>query len=153
MTHPAQPALLAAALLAIGLAAHAESKIPCSAVPAAVLAQAKTEGQGAIIRSCVKEKENGKLTYEVETLKGHKSRDMIFDPSGNLVEVEQEVTGESLPAAVSGAMAQAANGGKIGKIESVTRHGAIASYETTITRNGKRNEVAFSPEGTPVKPD
>jgi hypothetical protein len=35
----------------------------------------------------------------------------------------------------------------------VTRDGAIASYETTITSNGQRREVAFNPQGAPVKAD
>jgi hypothetical protein len=35
----------------------------------------------------------------------------------------------------------------------VTRGGTIASYETTITNKGRRSEVAFSPDGTPIKAD
>jgi hypothetical protein len=133
--------------------AQAESHVSCNTLPAAVLSQVKTEAGDATIRGCVKDKENGKLTYEVETLKDGRSRDIEFDASGSVLEVEQEVTGSSVPAAVSDAIATAAKGGKVGKIESVTRGGAIASYETTITRQGQRHEVAFSPQGAPVKAD
>jgi hypothetical protein len=133
--------------------AYAESHVPCNTLPAAVLQHAKLETGDATVRGCVKDRENGKLTYEVETLKDGKSRDITLDVSGTVLEVEQEVAVSSLPPAVSDAIAKAAHRGKIGKVESVTRNGAIASYETTITSNGERREVAFSPQGAPVKAD
>jgi hypothetical protein len=126
---------------------------PCKTLPAAVLYQAKVEAGDATIRGCVQDKEDGKLTYEVETLKDGRSRDILFDASGTVLEVEQEVAAGSLPPAVSDAIARAANGSKVGKVESVTRGGVIASYETTIMKKGRRQEIAFSPQGTPVKAD
>ncbi len=140
-------------IAAAATTAQAESHVSCNTLPAAVLSQVKTEAGDATIRGCVKDKENGKLIYEVETLKDGRSRDIEFDGSGSVLEVEQEVTASSVPAAVSDAIATAAKGGKVGKIESVTRGGSIASYETTITRQGQRREVAFSPQGAPVKAD
>jgi hypothetical protein len=144
-------AFLAGIAAAAAIPARAESRVPCDTLPAHVLSRAKSEAGDATIHGCVKDKENGKVTYEVETLKDGKSRDFVLDASGSVIEVEQEATVSSLPAAVSDAIA--AQGGKVGKVESVTRGGAIASYETTIARNGQRREVAFSPEGTPVKAD
>jgi hypothetical protein len=134
-------------------AASAESRVACNTLPAAVLNQAKSEARDATIRGCVKDKENGKLIYEVETLKDGRSRDIELDASGAVLEVEQEVAASTLPAAVSDAIVRTANGGTVGKIESVTRKGTIASYETTIMKNGHRREVAFSPQGAPVKAD
>ena len=133
--------------------AYAESHVPCNTLPAAVLQHAKLEAGDATVRGCVKARENGKLTYEVETLKDGKSKDITLDVSGTVLEVEQEVATSSLPPAVSDAIAKAAHSRKIGKVESVTRQGAIASYETTITSNGQRREVAFTPQGAPVKAD
>jgi threonine dehydrogenase-like Zn-dependent dehydrogenase len=158
MSHPSLlrvlPIPLLALLAAAGvLSAHAESHVPCHTLPDAVLSHAKAEAEGATIRGCVKEKENGKLTYEVETVKDGRDRDILLDASGTVLEVEQEVTPDSLPAAVADAIAKAAHGGKVGMIESVTRGDAIASYETTITSKGHRREVAFSPQGAPVKAD
>jgi len=156
MSRPLPPAFLAIAFSASMIAAataYAESHVPCSTLPAAVLQHAKLEAGHATVRGCVKDRENGKLTYEVETLKDGKSKDITLDVSGTVLEVEQEVAISSLPPAVSDAIAKAAHSGKIGKVESVTREGAIASYETTITSNGERREVAFSPQGAPVKAD
>ncbi|HEY3989316.1 MAG TPA: PepSY domain-containing protein [Acidobacteriaceae bacterium] len=141
------------AVLIAATSTVAESHVPCDRLPPAVLHQAKLEAGDATIRGCVKDRENGKLTYEVETLKDGKSRDIALDASGRVLEVEQEVAGSSLPQPVSDAIAKAAKGGKVGKIESVTRGGVIASYETTIVTEGKRQELAFNPQGAPVKAD
>jgi hypothetical protein len=114
------PIPLLALLAAAGvLSAHAESHVPCHTLPDAVLshAHAKAEAEGVTIRGCVKEKENGKLTYEVETVKDGRSRDILLDASGAVLEVEQKVTTDSVPAAVADAIAKAADGGKVGMIE------------------------------------
>lgn len=155
MRHTWTTALLATliATAAQMTAAQAETHVPCKTLPAAVLHQAKAEAGDATIRGCVKDNEDGKLTYEVETLKNGKSRDILFDDSGKVLEVEQEVAAGTLPAAVSEAIARAAHGAKVGKVESVTRGGVIASYETTIVKKGRRQEIAFSPQGDPVKAD
>jgi hypothetical protein len=154
MSHTRTATLLATLIAATAhVAALAETHVPCNTLPAAVLHQAKIEAGDATIRGCVKDKENGKLTYEVETLKDGKSRDILLDDSGSVLELEQQVETGSLPPAVSDAIAKAANGGKVGKVESVTRGGVIASYETTITTKGRRREIAFSPQGDPVKAD
>ena len=142
-----------AALIATLVAAQAETHVPCNTLPAAVLRQAKIEIGDATLHGCVKDQENGKLTYEVETLKNGKSRDILLDDSGSVLELEQEVAADSLPPAVSDAIARAAHGGKVGKVESVTRGGVIASYETTIVTRGRRGEIAFSPQGDRVKAD
>jgi hypothetical protein len=142
-----------AVLLAVVPSANAESKVPCDTLPVAIQHQAKMEARDATVTGCVKDKENGKLTYEVETLKDGKSKDITLDASGTILEVEQQVTASSLPPAVSNAIEKAARGGKIGKIESVTRRGVIASYETTILQKGRRREVAFNPQGDPVQAD
>jgi hypothetical protein len=154
MSHTLTAALIAILIAATAhVAARAETHVPCNTLPAPVLRQAKIEAGDATIHGCVKDKENGRLTYEVETLKNGKGRDILLDDSGSILELEQEVPADSLPTAVSDAMARAAHGGKLGKVESVTREGVIASYETTIVTKGRRREIAFSPQGDPVKAD
>jgi uncharacterized membrane protein YkoI len=153
LTAPLLATACFACAIAAATSAQAESHVPCNTLPAAVLNQAKTEAGDATIRGCVKDKENGKVTYEVETLKDGKSKDILMDASGTVLETEQQVEASSLPQAVSDAITKAANGGKVGTVESVTRGGTIASYETTIMKNGQRREVAFSPQGAAVKAD
>lgn len=162
MTHSAIALSLATALLAAAAIPHArgESRVPCNTLPATVLDHARKQAPDATVKTCVKDKEGSRLEYEVETSDAGRSKDMVFDPAGNIIEVEQEIDRGALPAAVANAIRQAAQGGEAGKVESVTKFGSKSatgsdaiSYETTITRNGTKREVAFRSDGTPVKPD
>src|SRR6476620_12470297 len=85
-----------AGIAAAAIPARAESRVSCDTLPVRVLSRAKSEAGDATIHGCVKDKENGKVTYEVETLKDGKSRDFVLDASGSVIEVEQEVTDGSV---------------------------------------------------------
>lgn len=86
-------------------------------------------------------------------MKDGKSKDIMLNVSGTVLAAEQEVAASSLPPALSEPMAKAAHGSRVGKVESVMREGAIASYETTITSNGEPRELALRPQGAPVQAD
>ena len=81
------------------------------------------------------------------------SKDVTFSPLGEVLEVEQQVDPATLPPPVAAAFAKAASGGKLGKVESLTRQGKLISYESTVERGGKHREVAFRPDGAPMKAD
>ncbi|MDQ1693632.1 MAG: hypothetical protein QOH85_1167 [Acidobacteriaceae bacterium] len=81
-------------------------------------------------------------------MKGEKTRDMTFALDGSLIEVEQEISAESLRSHVSAPIQQGGRGRQVGKIESVTRGGVVTACETTIRSNGTEREVAFRPDGT-----
>lgn len=115
------------------------------------MAQGTKMLDGGTIKSCVKDTSAGKVTYELETLKDGRSKDISLDAKGNVLEVEEQVDQASLPAPVVAAIQKAAHGGTVGKVESLTRGGALVSYETTITLNGKRHEVTFRPDGSATK--
>jgi CRISPR/Cas system CSM-associated protein Csm3 (group 7 of RAMP superfamily) len=85
----------------------------------------------------------------VETLLDGKSRDLSFDASGKLLEVEKEVDINSIPAPVKAALERRLAGGTIRKVESVTA-GSSISYEASVTtKAGKHTEIAVNPDGTP----
>jgi hypothetical protein len=124
-----------------------------SASSAFSLAQRSIELAGAAVRGCVKDVSRGKTTYEVETLKDGRGKDITFDATGAVLEVEQQIDETSLPQSVAASLRKAYNGGKLGKIESLTRGGVLVSYEAVITRDGKRWEAAFRPDGAAMKAD
>jgi len=41
-------------------------------------------------------------------------------------------------------------GGKIGKVESITKQGKLVAYEAHVTTNGKRSEIQVGPDGRPL---
>jgi hypothetical protein len=141
--------LIGLALCALTLGA-AEKKIQMKDLPPAVQQAVQDQTKGAEIKGFSKETENGRTEYEVETMVDGKSRDLTLDAKGTVVEVEQEVTLESLPAAARAAIEKQATGGKIVKVETVTR-GAVTTYEGTYSKGGKTHEVGVKADGSRVK--
>jgi len=144
-------AVIAATLCAISSPAEEhEKKINRSDLPAAVEKTVAAQTQGATIRGCNEEKENGKTYYEAElTVNGH-SKDILIDPAGAIVEIEEQVVLTSLPAAVQSGLQAKAGSGKLGKVESITKRDKIVAYEAKVTTNGKRSEIQVGPDGKPL---
>jgi len=127
-----------------------ERKIERSQLPAAVERAVAAQSQTATIRGFSQETEHGQTFYEVEmTVSGH-GKDVLMDPTGAVVEVEEEVAWDALPAAVQAGVKGKAGGGKIGKVESITKQGKLVAYEAHVTTNGKRSEIQVGPDGRPL---
>src|SRR5437660_5433359 len=106
-----------------------ERKLTRAQLPPAVEKTVAKESAGATINGFATEVEKGKRLYEVElTINGH-SKDISMDRNGNIVEVEEEVSLDSLPAAVQAALRKAAGKGIIGLVESLTKNGKLVAYE------------------------
>jgi hypothetical protein len=146
--------LLAAALAISSCAYAAEHSVPCNTLPDAVQQRSKSLIEpGTTVHGCVKDVSAGKTTYEMEWLTPHGSRDVTFSPLGDVLEIEQQVDPATLPPPVAAAFAKAASGGKLGKVESLTRQGQLIAYESTVVKGGKHRELAFRPDGAPMKAD
>ena len=143
---------LSFAALLIGLATFSlaqaqEKKLKREQLPPAVEKTVATESQGATINGFATEVEKGKRLYEVElTVNGH-SKDISMDKNGNIVEVEEEVTMDSLPANVQEGLRKAAGAGTIGKVESLTKGGKLVAYEGQVKTGTKRSEIQVGPNG------
>jgi hypothetical protein len=132
----------------ITAAAYAqERKLTRAQLPPAVEKTVAAESQGATIKGFATEVEKGKRLYEAELeINGH-SKDISMDRNGNIVEVEEEVTMDSLPAAVQDALKQRAGAGTIGKIESLSKNGKLVAYEAQVKTGAKRSEIQIGPNG------
>ncbi len=144
---------VAALLLTFAVAAQAaaqDKKLKRSDLPPAVGKTADAQSAGATVRGYSSETEDGQLSYEVAlTANGH-ARDVSIAPDGTVLEIEEEVAFDSLPAAVRAGLTQAAGAGKIGKVESLTKKGAIVAYEAHVLTGTKRSEVQVGPDGKPL---
>jgi hypothetical protein len=133
------------------LAAQAqETKIERSQLPPAVQKAVAKNSQGATIRGFAQEKEHGKTYYEAEMILNGLSKDVTLFANGDVVEVEQQVPVESLPASVKNALQTKAGQGKIMKVESLTKHGQLVAYEAQIRTSGKQWEIQVGPQGQPL---
>jgi uncharacterized membrane protein YkoI len=138
---------IAASILALTLVATAEEKIKRSALPPAVEKAVQAETQGATIKGFAQEREQGKTFYEAETVVNGHTRDVLFAGDGTIAEIEEEVAFDSLPANVQAGLTQKAAGGKITKVESLTKKGKLVAYEGQVKKGSKSSEIQVGPDG------
>lgn len=143
-------AMLVLVVVGAAKAAAQEKHLKKSDLPAAVQKTADEQSKGAKVLGYASEVEEGKLQYEVETTVNGLSRDVTIAPDGSVLEVEQQVAMESLPAAVRDGLQKAAGAGKISKVESLTKHGTLVAYEAQVKTGGKHSEVQVGPDGQPL---
>jgi len=140
--------LISGALLTISAQ---ERKLQRKDLPAAVQKTVDRESAGAEVKGFSTERENGIQTYEAEMTIGGHSKDISIDAKGNVLEVEEEVSMDSLPDSVRNALTAKAAGGTIGKIESLTKHGKLVAYEAVVTAGTKHREIQVGPNGETLK--
>lgn len=142
-------ALLSGLLLA-GVSSAQEKKIKRSDLPPAVEKMVPDVSKGATIKGFTEETENGKTTYEIEmVVQGH-TKDVELDPNGAILEIEEQVATNSLPANVKAGLMAKAAGGQILKVESLTKNGKLVAYEAKVLSAGKKSEIQVGPDGKPL---
>jgi uncharacterized membrane protein YkoI len=136
-------------VLALGVTAlfAADKKIQAKDLPPAVQKAVQEEAKGATIKGYARETEDGKTMYEVETTVNGHSRDLLFDATGQLVEIEEAIGLDAVPPAVKTALEAR---GRILTVETVTK-GKTLTYEAQVEKNGKKSEIAVDAAGKPVK--
>ena len=126
----------------------ADQRVKLQDLPPAVQKSVKEQTANATLLGLSKEVENGKTMYEIETKVNGKSRDLLVDKTGAIVEVEEVVDLSGIPASAKAAIEKRAAGGTIKKVESVT-HGSTVSYEAAVrTKTGKNVEVDVNADGS-----
>ncbi len=140
-------AIFVVALSLSTIALGQEKKIERKDLPPAVEKTVEAESQGATIKGFSQEKENGQINYEAEmSVNGH-SKDLLVDPNGKVIEVEEQVPLDSLPAAVKQGLQAKIGAGKILKVESLTKHDKIVAYEAKVQIDGRKKEIQVDPAG------
>ncbi len=127
-----------------------EKKIQRSALPPVVEKTVVEQSKGATIRGFSQEKENGQTYYEAELLVNGHTKDVLVDVNGSVVEVEEQVSIESLPAAVRQGLQDKAGKGKLVKVETLTKKDKLVAYEGKVLTNGKTSEVQVGTDGKPL---
>ncbi|SRR5216683_1301309 len=136
---------MAVSLLAVAAVAQ-EKKITGKDVPAAVISAFKTAYPNATIRGYAREKENGKVFYEIESREGTTTRDVLYNPDGTVAEIEESIAVTDLPAEVQQAMKEKFPKAAITKAERTTA-GDKVSYEIVARQGKKRVTIEFDSSG------
>ena len=142
---------LAAVLVSLlSVAALAQDvKLKKKQVPRAVIAAFQSAYPRATIRGYNREKENGKIYYEVESVEGQTTRDVLYNPDGNVAEIEESMAVSDLPAAAEALRAKYP-GAVITSAERITR-GDVTEYEAHAKMGKKRVSMEFDASGKPLK--
>jgi uncharacterized membrane protein YkoI len=141
--------LLSLSLLLVVSTRAQDSEIPVKMkdLPQAVQKTVREQSQGATIRGFAKKLKDGQTFYEVELrVKGH-SKDVLMDPAGAVVEIEEEIALASLPPVVKTAIENHAGKGKIMLVESIRKNAAVEAYEAQIKSGRTISEVKVSSDG------
>ena len=105
------------------------------------------QSKGTTIRGFSREKENGQTYYEAELMVDGHTKDILVGANGSVVEVEEQVFTESLPAAVRHGLQDRAGKDKLVKVETLTKKDKLVAYEAKVLNNGKTSEVQVGPDG------
>ena len=127
-----------------------EVKLKRKQVPRAVIAAFQSTYPQAIMRGFAREKENGKVYYEVESVEGTTTRDVLYNPDGIVAEVEESMAVGDLPPAASEALRAKYPAAVITKAEKIVR-GDITEYEAHARVGKKRVSMEFDANGAPLK--
>jgi hypothetical protein len=149
-TRNSRAILLAAVLVFAGLAIAQEKKIKRSDLPPAVEKTVAAQSAGATVKGFSKETEKGQTYYEAEMIVNGHTKDILIDTNGAIVEVEEQVAMDALPAEVKAGLQAKAGEGKLVKVESLTKQDKLVAYEAQVTKDGKKSEVQVGPDGKPL---
>jgi uncharacterized membrane protein YkoI len=116
-------------------------------LPEAVRKTVQEQSKGATIRGLAKEVEKGQTFYEAELKVNGHNKDVLIDPTGAVVEIEEEVALSSLPPDVKATIQKAAGKGKITAVESITKNNTLEAYEAHVSKAGKKSEIKVGPDG------
>lgn len=119
-------------------------------VPRAVIAAFQSAYPQATIRGFAREKENGKVYYEVESVEGQTTRDVLYNPDGTVAEIEESIAASDLPADALEALRAKYQGAVLTTAEKITR-GDIIEYEAHAKIGKKSVSMEFDASGKPLK--
>lgn len=139
--------VLAAAMTCACAATAQEKKVSKKDLPPAVQKTVEAQSANAAVRGFSEEQQNGKTYYEAEMIVNGRHKDVLMDASGVVVEVEEEVAWNSLPADVKSGLEKQAAGAKIRKVESLSKHDKVVAYEAVVLTDGRKKEVQVGPNG------
>lgn len=133
--------------LVISVGAQAKEKqIKQSNLPTAVQKTAAEHSTGATVTGYTKDKVEGVMLYQMDLLVEGRTRGIVMGPDGTVVQVEQEIAWDQLPADVQTDLANVAGKGKYVAVSTITKDGKLVAYEAVLVTNGNKAHVQVKPK-------
>ncbi|MBN2559608.1 MAG: PepSY-like domain-containing protein [Phycisphaerae bacterium] len=124
-----------------------EERVSIDQVPAAVKATILKEAKNGTIKGIERETEKGQTVYEAEIIIDGKEIEIEVAADGTLLEREEEVSLDEVPAAVKATILKEAKGAAITEVERESSKGKTF-YEAEWVEGGKEVEIKVAADGT-----
>lgn len=143
------------ALLVVGLRAQDE-KVDINKLPSKVAEVVKAKFPGAKITVATKATENGKVIYDIEMTKDGKKHEIDVEENGVIVNFENQIAPQDLPAAVTAAVKAKYPNCTIKEVMEVMvikdTKDTLDEYEVIIDTADKKDlELTVSADGTKIE--
>lgn len=115
-------------------------------VPPAVLKAFEQAYPKAKMKGFSKEENEGKMVYEIESVEGKFRRDILYNPDGTVVSVEESLSFAELPQAVRDAIAKEYPKAKATRCEKIIK-GSTTQFEVVLKSGKEKYEVIFESDG------
>ena len=115
-------------------------------VPVAVLTAFKSAYPQAKVRAYFREEAEGKLSYKFESMDRNVRRDILYDPDGNVVKIEERIAATDLPAEAQQAIHEKYPKAVVTTADKVTRGDQIA-FVALVNHDKKRTRLEFDRNG------
>ena len=142
-----------AVLLIAGISSQAiagDKKITKKDVPAAALKAFEAAFPKVEVTEYLTEVEDGNTFFEFKTVEGTIKRNILYKADGTLVEVEEKLITENIPAEIVKAVTTDMPKAKIMRGEKITK-GSEVTYEVKIKAGKKTGKVILSADGKIIK--
>lgn len=132
--------------LCISLLVSQEQPLKEKDVPKSVIAAFAKAYPNAKAKGFTRETSEGKVCYEIESVEGKTTRDILYDPDGNALVVEESLLPNQLPDLVRQALDKQFSKAQIQKCEKLTK-GSTVQYELFLRSGKSTQEVVFNEDG------
>lgn len=115
-------------------------------LPTVVATAFRASYPNATILHVSREPQDGKIVYEIESRDGSMRRDLLYSPAGQVIEIEEMMPADSVPAAVRAGLERDLPGATLVGAERVMR-GEVVTYEVQAKKNGRTRYLTYDPQG------
>ncbi len=135
-------------LLALPLFADPPKPAPATECPAAVKGAITRAFPKSSISNCKAEHEHGGDQFSVNVVKADGTKaEVDVSPEGKVLQVEEQIAVDNVPAAVTKAFAAKYGKAKIATAEKQTPAQGAPTYELAFVTNAGRKEATFTEDG------